>query len=111
MGAEPAEAAETAASARAAHGTVLGAVGVVSRAFLRVGEHVVGVVHLFELRLGVLLFRFARAGVHIGVILLGEFAVSGFELIRARVLVHAQYFVITLVCHILSPPSAAQKRE
>ena len=77
------------------------------RPLLRIGKHVVGVVDLLKLRLGVLLFRLARAGVHVGVVFLGEFAVCRFQLVRARLLIHSQYLVIIFICHIF--PSATMR--
>src|SRR5262249_44262895 len=68
---------------------------IVSRAFFRILERVVGFADFLELLLGV---RFLRAA---GMILMGELAVPLLDLVRRRCTLHTQYLVIVLVFHDL----------
>ena len=68
---------------------------VIFLALLLVGEHLVGLVGLLEA-----LLAFLVAGVQVGMVLPGDFAVGFFDLIGRGALVHAQdLIIISLLCH------------
>ena len=84
------------ARTRAAHGRVDTGVtiAVVGGFFVGVGEHFVGFAEFLEL-----FFRFAVAGVAVGVILHGELAVRLFDDIGISVAVDAEHFVVIAFGH------------
>ena len=102
--AEISESGESAAVARTAAGGVVGvhagkAVLVIAGALLVVGQDLVGLAHLLELFLGVLV-----AGVPVRVVLHGLFPVGPFNFIGAGGLFDAQHLVvISFICQSCSP--------
>ena len=83
-------AAEGAAGARAVVGIDAGVAElIVPRPLLLIAEHLVGLVHLFELLLGLFV-----AGVQIGVVLFGLLAVRFLDLILRGALGNTQYLVV-----------------
>ena len=94
---EPARAAVCAASARAVAGVYPGkAELVIPRLFLRIGQHLVGLVDLLEL-----LLRLFVAGVHVRMVLARQFFVGFFDLILRCTFADAQHLIIItfFLCH------------
>ena len=102
--AEISESGESAAVARTAAGGIVGvhagkAVLVIAGALLIVGQDLVGLAHLLELLLGVLV-----TGIPVRVVLHGLFPVGPFNFIGAGGLFDAQHLVvISFICQSCSP--------
>jgi hypothetical protein len=72
----------------------VGAEGVVFLALVRIGEHLVGLVDLFEACLGGLIAR-----IHVGMIFARQLAIRLFDLVACGALLDSEDFVIVFVVH------------
>ena len=62
--------------------------------FVRVAQHIVGLSSLLELLLSLFV-----AGIAVGMVLQGQFAVGFLQLIGSGVLAHSKHFVVISLCH------------
>ena len=74
------------------------AIGIIPGAFVRIGQHLIGLAHLFELFLGGFV-----AGVPVRVVLHGQLPVGLFYIIGTGAFVYAKHLVVVtfIVCHII----------
>ena len=66
---------------------------IVGRAFVRIAQHFVGLLQLFELVLGVLFLA------HVGMVFARQLAIGAFHLFRVGAAGHTENFVVILILH------------